>query len=78
MKQITREKAEHFFNLNVSPKGEIFQNRKEVQVVFKLSNKNRLVVKFNLQKGNKSYYLDSPLKGNIKNNKVKNEKAKII
>jgi hypothetical protein len=58
LEKISRKKAEQLFNQKTPDRGEIIQSIDDLNVIFKLSENNSLIVKFNFQKGDKSYYLE--------------------
>jgi hypothetical protein len=54
---ITREKAEHLLDNYSILKSEVYQDKKGIHVVFKLSDQTALLYKFDTKKKIKSYFI---------------------
>ena len=69
MTQITREKAENLLDESSIVKSELYQDKKGIRVVFKLSDDTSLLYKFDTNKRSKSYFIEPPRFQDITNSK---------
>ena len=58
MKEITRSEAESLFQENAVVKRHIQQSNQELSIVMAISDNTSLIVKYNVPKQTKHYYLD--------------------